>query len=236
MNKFIIVIMSALLVSLGLSNTCLAKTEKYQLNVHDFAELKVIDGLNVEYTTSADSAGWVSFECEPQYASHLMFTNDKNILKIQIDFENLPTGSLPTVYVRSSSLLKVENSGDSTVTINNLKEVNTFNARLIGNGTLIVKNVKADNVKASISTGAGHMVISGQAERAKLSNIGTGPLEATHLKCQTVKCWLVGTGPIDCYVTEELKVLGAGSGTVYYGGNPKKVTNHTIGVKIQEVK
>ncbi|MDE6927388.1 MAG: DUF2807 domain-containing protein, partial [Muribaculaceae bacterium] len=162
--------------------------KKFSLNVHDFTELKVINAINVEYYASADSAGTVCFECPKDLASHLMFTNKNNALHIQVDFENIPSHELPLLHVYSTNLQKVENSGDSTVTVCRLAPVNTFNARLIGNGTLQVNNVDADNVNASISTGSGNLLINGKASKAKLSNVGTGPLEANALTCKTVKC------------------------------------------------
>lgn len=234
MKKIVLSIIAILSSMLALSMQ--AQDKQYTLDVHDFTEIKVIDGVNVVYTTSADSAGYVRFVCDPKMAPHIMFTNDKNSLKIQVDYEEIPYGPLPTIYASSSSLLKAENSGDSTLTVSGLKHVNTFNAKIIGNGSLTVNDVNADYVNASISTGSGHLVISGHADRVKLSNVGTGPLEANQLDCKEAKCVLVGTGPIDCHVTEELKVIGAGSGTVYYSGNPKKVVNRTIGVKAKAIE
>lgn len=213
-----------------------AADRHYELDVHDFTGLKVIDAINVEYCSSADSAGKACFDCPKDMASHMMFTNKNNTLSIQVDFENIPYGPLPTLRVYSTSLQKVENSGDSTVTVRNPAPVNTFNAKIIGNGTMLINNISADNVNASISTGSGHLVINGKSTKAKLSNVGTGPLEANSLLCRSVKCILVGTGPIDCHASEQLSIYGAGSGNVFYSGKPKKVTNRTIGVKAKEVE
>lgn len=213
------------------------EVKKYVLDVHDFTELKVIDAINVEYRASADSAGMVAFECSKEMASHMIFTNKKNSLHVQVDFENIPYGPLPTLRVYSNTLYKIENSGDSTVSALRLPTaLNEFDAKLIGNGTLKVINVQADKVNASISTGAGHLFISGKCLKAKLHNIGTGPLEANSLNCNQAKCVLVGTGPIDCHVTGELNIIGAGSGTVYYSGKPTKVNNRTLGVKAKPVE
>ncbi|MDE6109224.1 MAG: hypothetical protein K2F72_02935, partial [Muribaculaceae bacterium] len=38
-------------------------------------------------------------------------------------------------------------------------------------------------------------------------------------------------GSVDCCATERLRILGAGSGKVYYAGRPSKVSNNSIGVK-----
>ena len=83
----------------------------YKLDVGDFSELKVTDGINVEYYSSTDSAGMAYFECEPETAQMLMFTNKKNSLNIQIASDGAVVSDLPTIRVYSMTLQKIENSG-----------------------------------------------------------------------------------------------------------------------------
>ena len=60
--------------------TAKAETTDYKLDVHDFSELVVVDGINVDYFCKPDSAGIAVFSCEPEMASHIMFSqkNDRN--------------------------------------------------------------------------------------------------------------------------------------------------------------
>ena len=209
-----------------------AQQKDYSLKIDDFNELKVVDGINVVYHTDADSSGMVTFTCDPATADKLIFESSKKRLKIEVAIDDQGTvPDLPVVHVRSSMLTRVENSGDSTVTVDLNGPVQSFKARIVGNGTLIVRGVYANNAEGRISTGHGHLVMQGRAATAKLSNIGTGPIEAGSLDAKDVKCWVLGTGPIDCRATERLHIVGAGSGKVYYAGNPSEVTNRTIGVK-----
>ncbi|MDO4319285.1 MAG: DUF2807 domain-containing protein [Bacteroidales bacterium] len=208
----------------------------YRLEVQDFKELKVTDAINVDYVCSPDSAGWVEFECEPEMASSLLLTNNKSCLHIQVATEMLDGRSLPTVRVYSSSLTKVENLADSTVRVLSNVPVTSFKARIVGNGTLVVRDVEAISVDAGIATGKGHLVISnGKAAKAKLSNVGTGPLEAGGMAVDRLKVMALGTGPVDCWALETLSLYGAGSCTVYYRGQPEKITNRSIGVKLVHV-
>lgn len=218
----------------GLSADAQDDLPQYKLDVKDFYELKVKDGINVDYFCNSDSAGTVIFNCPEELASVIMFTNDKNRLTIQLSKEarEQRLTNLPTIRLYSSIIEKVENSGDSTVYLAKVNPVAKFKATIVGNGTLIVNDLKAHETNASINTGHGHLVISGETLRANLQNIGTGPLEAGMLKANEVSCKLLGTGPIDCYATETLKILGMGSGKVIYDGNPKKVINRSVGVKI----
>lgn len=209
-----------------------AQNNGYKLQLDDFNELRVVDGINVVYHTSKDSAGLVTYTCAPQMADMLMFESKSDRLKIQvaIDENGAPAG-LPEIHVYSAMLSKVENSGDSTVTVHLSGAMPAFKARVIGNGTIVAGGIYANKVEGRISTGNGHIVLSGRAGAVKLSNIGSGPIEAGNLEAKEVKCWMLGTGTIDCYATESLRILGAGSGKVYYKGTPEHLTNSTIGVK-----
>lgn len=203
----------------------------YRLEVENFDQLKVSNGVNVVYTCSEDSAGWACFSCSPEMAELLMFTNNKSQLHIQVDLQDEVIKDLPTIHVYSRGLTKVENSGDSTVIVENNCVVQNLKIRQIGNGMIIFNDIQAGSVEATISTGKGHLVLSGNAGRVKLSNVGTGPIEAGKLLARNVKVIMLGTGGIDCNAGESISIYGAGSGKVYYAGNPEKVTNRSLGVK-----
>lgn len=209
-----------------------AQKALYKLDVGDFSELKVTDGVNVEYQCSTDSAGWAFFECDPDMAQMLMFTNNKNSLNIQVaaqDGEKVT--DLPTIKVYSMTLQKVENTGDSLVRVDKTIPVREFKATLVGNGSLIIADVQCHKADASIKTGNGHLVVNGKTRTANLKNVGTGTLEASGLQAEEAKCSILGTGPIDCNASASLTITGAGSGKVYYGGTPSKISNRSIGVK-----
>lgn len=229
MKKYIV---SALFTIVSCITAFSAEKADYKLEVQDFTELKVTDNINVDYICSSDSAGWVSFTCDPAISSKLMFSNNKSQLHIQVASDDEILHDLPTLRVYSSSLSKVENDSDSTVRILGNEPVPTFKCRVVGNGMIIVKNIDANTVEAAITTGNGHIVISeGKSQKAKLSNVGTGTLEAGALKAKNVKATLYGTGDVDCTATESLTIYGAGSGKIYYKGNPEKVSNRSLGIK-----
>ena len=208
-----------------------AQKAPYKLEVGDFSELKVTDGINVEYYCSTDSAGMAYFECEPAIAQMLMFTNKKNSLNIQIATDGATISELPTIRVYSMTLHKVENAGDSTVYVRRALPVRDFSATIVGNGNLIATDLRAHKVSGAIKTGSGHLVLTGTTREANLRNVGTGALEASGLKAEDTKCHVLGTGTIDCNAEIALAVAGAGSGKVYYGGTPKKLSNRSLGIK-----
>lgn len=209
--------------------------ERYSLNIKDFSEINVIDGINVIHKCNADSAGIVTFVSTDDISHRILFSNNKNKLKIELATNGVEIKNLPTITVYSSFLGKAENSGDSTLIIERPVPSSSFKARITNNGTLIVNNVHATVVEGKIETGHGHIVIDGKASIVKLTNVGKGTLEAGNLKANEVNCTILGTGPIDCYATEKLSVKGMGSNHIYVKGHPKEIVNRSIGAQIEQV-
>lgn len=208
-----------------------AQTARYSINVENFSELQVVDGVNVDYKCSQDSAGWVVFECEPEMASKITFTNKNSKLTIQTTAEETPYKGMPVVHVYSAALQKVVNSGDSTLTVYSCVPVKKFTARQIGNGNLTVNHLETDKIDVSLTAGKGNIRISGTARNGKLSNVGTGHIYADDLVIDKATCLVLGSGSIYCSPVEILKIFGAGSGQVIYTTAPEKVQNRSLGVK-----
>jgi hypothetical protein len=144
--------------------------------------------------------------------------------------------SLPTVYVRSSYLSKVDNSGDSVVTVISPAAGADIKMRVVGNGSIIAKGLHATCVEGKIDTGRGHIVLQGVTQWVKLRNVGAGAIEAGELKAEKGSLLISGTGSVDCYVTSDLNIKGLGSGKVYLKGSPT-VKNRTLGtVKVVNVE
>lgn len=211
---------------------------RYSLDVHDFTELKVSNGLNVDYVCSTDSAGTATFEAAEDLAGLIIFSNnDKGTLTIELDTNGFKYKGLPTVRVYSSFLNKVENSGDSLVRVLTVAPCPVFSARIVGNGRLSVRDIRATTVNAKISTGKGQLVINGSCDQANLNNTGTGSIQADGLTANKVKASILGTGPIGCSAKEQLGVQGMGSGKVYYRSEYEPaIKNRAIGVKVLPIE
>lgn len=212
---------------------CAAQPKEYIINVGDFNQLKVTSGVNVDYVCSTDSAGMVRFSAEPDMVSAIETQVKKGRLRISLKAEEgkTLTGLVPTVTVYSGSLQKVENEGDSTVRVLSSAAVPVFNARLIGNGALVVRKVKATSVDCSLLAGHGRMVVYGECTDARLNLTGTGILQADGLKAVNASCYATGTGEIGVNASK-VKVSGAGSAIIYYVGTPVITKSLAIGVKV----
>ena len=195
--------------------------QQYVIDVGDFNELQVIDDINVVYKNNPDSVGFAVFSCKAEVVPALIFSNNKNKLKIEQNTDViLSDKSLPTVTVYSDFLQYVENSGDSTVMIENPAPGPVFKTRVIGNGTIIAKNIHFTRTEGNLDTGKGHIVLSGVTRSFNFKNIGKGRIEASGLVAETGSIIIMGTGIIDCQVTDNLVVKGMGTGKVYVIGNP----------------
>ncbi len=211
-----------------------AQTKDYCLKVGEFTEFTVADNVNVVYKASTDSAGYATFTAPASITSAFTFSNNKNKLKIEL-IHDQPIPVVPTVTIYSMALTKVTNWGDSTITIARSNPGAELKAKVIGNGEIVMKDVHSTKIEAAVETGNGHLFLSGKAQSAKYTNMGTGSIEAAQLEAAKVKAVMLGTGDIDCWVTESLSVVGTGSGHVYYKGNPESVKNRGLGVKVDHI-
>lgn len=233
MMKRVISYMLLLLLGLGARA---ATPVRYELKVNEFHELKVVDAINVVYSCNPDSTGLAVFTCDSEDAAAFIFNNPKGkgVLSMQLSTESVKKKNLPTIHVYSTYLTKVENSGDSLVKVLNVANGPKFSAQLIGNGRLVVNNVKATEVNAGIATGNGTLIISGQCESAKIKLVGTGVIQADELKADYVSVKASGTGSVGVDAVSELSVSGVGSTKVYYKGEPK-IKNRTLGIKTMKL-
>lgn len=218
---------------LGIAVCDAQSTSRYELDIKDFTELTVIDGINVDYKSNSDSVGRAVFQASSDIASVIMFSNNgKQKLEIKLAETEPPIEykNLPTVTIYSKFLTKVTNRGDSTVRVLSVSPGPNFKAQLEGNGRLVVRDIDTNIVEGSVFTGNGALVINGKCDSAKLNNKGVGSIQADGLDAEMVKCVQIGTGYVGCSASKELTIYGA-SGKVYYKGSPL-IKNRSIGIKV----
>lgn len=207
-------------------------TQRYELKVNDFKELRVDNHIPVDYYCNPDSAGYAVFTATDAQSGWVLFDNNgRGKLSVQTDTDYPAGEKMPRIRVYSSSLEKVVNSGDSLVKVYNLPAADKFKAVLIGNGRLSVPGVEASTVEASIHSGNGQLTIEGRCTEAKLHLVGTGTILADRLEAVKIKATVVGTGHIGCSPSEAITVMGAGSGSVLYRQAPPTIKSRGVGIK-----
>jgi len=230
----------ALAVSMfGGASAADAGVSDYELDVKDFSQLIVDDGLNVEYKTSEELAGKAYFSTTKDIADKILFeNNNKGKLVIQKAFheEDELVEGLPIITVYSRFLKEVKNNGDSTVRVLSVLPILEFKATVVGNGRLVVRDVNCSKFDGAIKTGNGTLVVTGKCESATLANTGTGAIQADGLEAANVSCRFFGTGSTGCWATNVLTVKGVMAGKLYYRNKPQRIRNYSAGVKIYSLE
>lgn len=219
MTKQFITVLLTVIMSVA---ACFADSKTYTLSVGDFTCLKALNNANVIYRSNPDSIGYAVFEAEHRYAKAYIFSNNKaGTLKIEVAPEFANDDTLPTVYVYSQFINKIESSSTSTVFIDTPTPCPLLKAKLIGNGRLIINNITATTAEINLSTGNGTIVANGTCSHLKIKTIGTGVIQADELIATDVDCTILGTGSIGCNPRTSLNVKGIGSTKIYYKGQPQ---------------
>lgn len=226
--KFILSIVSILLASLSALGQ---NIQRHEVKVGDFTQLRVINAINVDYKSHPDSAGIAVFQAPVNLVNVIMFINNgKGKLSIELDLADTKPDNLPTITVYSRFLTSIENIADSTVRAFNINAGPKFKARLEGNGRLSLREVDTEDLSAKVFTGRGQLAVSGRCTNASLSCAGPCAIQADMLSASKVKATVNGTSTIGCHADTELTIMGIGSGTVYYSGEPL-IKNRSVGVK-----
>lgn len=192
----------------------------YELNVGTFSKLKVVNSANVVYISNPDSAGYARFRAPKAFADFFIASNNNGTLKIETLPVSPGTDKLPTLYVYSEFLEDVQNAADSTLTVRSVAPCPRFKATQIGNGRLIVDDLRCTEIEGFLNTGNGTIVLTGTCTNARFKMVGTGLIQADDLKADNVNCSILGSGSIGCWPRFELGVKGIGSTKIYYKGNP----------------
>lgn len=212
-----LLLLIAMLASIA---TATAQTQSYRLKVGPFDRLKITDNVNVVYHCAPDSAGYVTWHGDKEFADAFIFTNNKGQLRVQVSTDDVDMPGLPTLHIYSDFLTEVENFSDFNTTVNAPAPSPQFKAIQIGNGTITVNDLRATKVTAAITTGNGTVTLSGTCQEATLRMVGTGVIAADRLRAGTVNCRILGSGTIGCSPSATLNVKGIGSTKIYYTGNP----------------
>ena len=225
------VLISIVMIAAVAVMTCAQGVKRRVVDVGDFTRLALIDDINVNYRCNPDSAGLAVFTCSQDISDRLIFKNGSNgRLNIQVRTDLVRLTELPTVTVYSSSLVEAENAGDSTLRINNLPATDRFKVRLIDNGKIIARKLRAGKLELQILSGKGTIIADGKCDELALRLVGAGEIQADNVVATDVSCRIIGTGSMGCNVNGgDLKVSGSGTGKVYYKGRPNKVSVKKLG-------
>lgn len=207
----------------------------YTINLGEFTQLRVRHSIPVDYVCSNDSSGTITFTGTKELTEALTFDlTAKGKLTISLEPRDY-AGKVSRVTVRARQLVSVDNEGDSAVRILGTNSCPVFRAHQTGNGSISIRDIKANQLDIAVKLGHGSLTVNGSCDLAKINCTGTGAISAGNLVAKDVKCTLLGTGNIDCNVSGTLSIMGAGSGSILYTGSPTEIKNRSAGIKAHSI-
>ena len=208
----------------------------YVVKTGEFNEVRIRNAIPIVIVETNDSTGTATFSTDNETTvQSIVFELKDGKLTVSLDPRTYNRNNpIPIVTLRTATIDKATNEGDSLMIVQCGKPKESFSLKQIGNGSSVLMNIEAREVKVALSLGAGRINVVGLCAKAKLDNTGQGLIQAATLKTKEAVCYIMGTGNIDCYASESLSVKGMGSGTVFYGGHPSVVKNHGLGIKLSD--
>ncbi|MBR4920661.1 MAG: DUF2807 domain-containing protein [Prevotella sp.] len=190
------------------------KLDKFtEVAIHVFAQVKIV------HDEAKD--GLVVFSAPDNYIDLFSFESKDETLDIKFAKDNVNIeGKNVKITVYTADLLKIDNSGAATVSLDKL-DTDTLEVVNSGVGSFSLKMILADKVYVRCS-GVGDITIDGETLDAELSCSGVGNIDAKQLKARNVKASVTGVGGISCYASEYIDGKVTGVGGLKYAGHPKK--------------
>ncbi len=131
------------------------------------------------------------------------------------------------VYITVKELSGVSVSGSGDVIGQSLFKADNFETSISGSGDIEIE-IDVKTVESRIS-GSGNIELKGSAKRARLGISGSGKYFAEELKVDDYDITITGSGRAAITTYGELDVRIAGSGSVYYSGEPTGVNTNVSG-------
>lgn len=228
-QRFTIILAALLMAATGASAQHI---KHYVLNVGDFTQLQLVDKLEVDYASRADSAGYVTFDCDSRVSDNVLLKNNqKGKLTIALIVDAAEQGiALPRLHVYSNVLREVVNDGNGTITVTHLAATPVFKAKVTNNGSITVPGLNTATLELTLDTGKGRITATGQTAKLQVKCVGTGCINALGVEARDIFARILGTGHIYCTSTGgELNLKGTGSGRLFYQGTPSKIKVHKLG-------
>lgn len=120
------------------------------------------------------------------------------------------------ITVPNLTQLRIPGSGD--VVSENTFVIEDLEVDIPGSGNVDLA-LEADDLDIEIP-GSGRLTLEGTADETKYRISGSGDVHAFNLECRTADISIPGSGDVEVFVTEFLRVRISGSGDVYYRGDP----------------
>lgn len=131
------------------------------------------------------------------------------------------------IYITIPEITKLEITGSGSFIGQNDWNVGDIELEIAGSGEIKAR-LNAKSVEAEIA-GSGDINLSGSASNADFEIAGSGNIMGQDFQTENCKVEIAGSGDAKVHVAKKLNVEIAGSGNVFYKGNPTDLNTDIAG-------
>lgn len=140
---------------------------------------------------------------------------------------NIKTTRKLLVRVPIQDIQKISLGGSGNIKSETLLKAEELILSIGGSGNIDV-DIDATTIKSSVA-GSGDINLKGKTDFIECSIAGSGSVKGFDLQANKLKASIAGSGSIKINVKDEITTSIAGSGNVYYKGNPPKINSKSAG-------
>jgi hypothetical protein len=199
------------------SGTGSTVTQNYSLSNFD----KVSSAIDADINYTYDQNYSVSVNAQQNVLDEIIVKKSGSMLVVKLEAgTNLIDYDQITVNVRGPQFAGADLSGKGNINVRGSFVSAAVNIDISGYGKIDIEKIQATNFSINIS-GNGELVLdNGTTNKLNTSLGGTGKIYLSNLKATNVYTKTGGSGDTEVWATDKLDVDIAGSGDVYYKGNP----------------
>lgn len=196
-------------------------------SVAGFSEVAVGGPFEVEITPNADFG--LIIEADENLLNYIHVDKEGDRLKVKVrNGVNLRSKKGIKLRIALPELTAVSFAGSGNMKVNGVVQTNDkLKIDIAGSGN-VTAEVDCPEVDADI-TGSGTIQLTGRTRSVDLSIAGSGDYKAEQLLSENTKVSVAGSGSAWVYASAVLEASIAGSGDVYYRGNPADVKRNIAG-------
>lgn len=131
------------------------------------------------------------------------------------------------IYATAKDIRSLEVSGSGTITGERMINADSLDLKLSGSGGMDL-NLKANALRTEIP-GSGTILLRGAADDQVADISGSGKIAGYELVTKQSEITISGSGAVEANVSDEIVARISGSGTVYYRGNPGRISEDISG-------
>lgn len=225
MKKRTITLIMAAIAAIGATTATTAQTvqkDKYvyiDTTIHEFDKIAVTSPVNVVYKQSANSSRYLRIYAPEQMKGKIKTEVKDGKLTISCNRGFKNDFNVIIVYAYSKNLTSVESCGGAVFTATEPVSGAFISLKVTGRSQIRCTKLFYDEVKGRRGIGQGDLIIGGKTNKADLSILGRGEINAENLISEEVSCRMFGKGDIGCHVNKTIEVRSMGRGCAYCKGD-----------------